>query len=225
MSEGSEVSTVTLCVEILKWQWPTHSVTKVRYRAARAAKKYCRYVIYVIDHIKSDQKVYLLEHWINLLQIALDSKAFKLLFVNSFRRLDKGTKGTRAHLRRLVWKTILHNTWMYGEYLQKTMFITFIFTLVQICICLFVFFSHVVFTKYCCKLSQLIWINLNPHINTFALPKGLDISVHPYESGGNICILWYWIPPLAENTDARWTWIFLWRSKVVKHLSPHWGRP
>ena len=146
---------------------------------------------YVIDHIKSDQKVYLLEHWINLLQIALDSKAFKLLFVNSFRRLDKGTKGTRAHLRRLVWKTILHNIWMYGEYLQKTMFITFIFTLMQICICLFVFFSHVVFTKYCCKLSQLIWINLNPHINTFALPKCLDISVHPYESGGIICILWY----------------------------------
>ena len=34
MSEGSQVSKVTLCVEILKW----HPVTKVRYRAARAAK-------------------------------------------------------------------------------------------------------------------------------------------------------------------------------------------
>ena len=39
MSEGSEVSKVTLCVETLKWQSVTESVTKVRYRAARAAKK------------------------------------------------------------------------------------------------------------------------------------------------------------------------------------------
>ena len=44
MSEGSEVSKVTLCVKILKWQSlthsVTHSVTKVRYRAARAAKNW-----------------------------------------------------------------------------------------------------------------------------------------------------------------------------------------
>ena len=39
MSEGSDVSKVTLCVETLKWQSVTESVTKVRYRAARAAKK------------------------------------------------------------------------------------------------------------------------------------------------------------------------------------------
>ena len=39
MSEGSKVSKVTLCVEILKWRWVTESLTKVRYRAARAAKK------------------------------------------------------------------------------------------------------------------------------------------------------------------------------------------
>ena len=38
ISEGSQVSKVTLCVKILKWQWPTQSLTKVRYRAARAAK-------------------------------------------------------------------------------------------------------------------------------------------------------------------------------------------
>ena len=42
MSEGSEVSNVTLCVKILKWQWVSQWVsewlTKVRYRAARAAK-------------------------------------------------------------------------------------------------------------------------------------------------------------------------------------------
>ena len=42
MSEGSEVSKVTLCVKILKWQSVSQSVseslTKVRYRAARAAK-------------------------------------------------------------------------------------------------------------------------------------------------------------------------------------------
>ena len=38
MSEGSQVSEVTLCVEILKWQSPTPTKTKVRYRAARAAK-------------------------------------------------------------------------------------------------------------------------------------------------------------------------------------------
>ena len=35
MSEGSQVSKVTLCVKILKWR----SGTKGRYRAARAAKK------------------------------------------------------------------------------------------------------------------------------------------------------------------------------------------
>ena len=40
MSEGSQVSKVTLCVEILKWQSPTTTKTKVRYRAARAAKNY-----------------------------------------------------------------------------------------------------------------------------------------------------------------------------------------
>ena len=34
MSEGSQVSKVTLCVKILKWQ----RLTEVRYRAARAAK-------------------------------------------------------------------------------------------------------------------------------------------------------------------------------------------
>ena len=43
MSEGSQVSKVTLCVKILKWRSLTHSLThsltKVRYRAARAAKK------------------------------------------------------------------------------------------------------------------------------------------------------------------------------------------
>ena len=37
----------------------------------------------------------------------------------------------------------------------------------------------------------------------------------------NICILWNWISTLGKNTDTRWTWIFLWRSKVVKHLSPN----
>ena len=36
MSEGSQVSKVTLCVKIQKWQSVTH---KGRYRAARAAKK------------------------------------------------------------------------------------------------------------------------------------------------------------------------------------------
>ena len=39
MSEGSQVSKVSLCVKILKWHPPTDPVTKVRYRAARAAKK------------------------------------------------------------------------------------------------------------------------------------------------------------------------------------------
>ena len=34
MSEGYQVSKVTLCVKILKW----HSISKGRYRAARAAK-------------------------------------------------------------------------------------------------------------------------------------------------------------------------------------------
>ena len=38
MSERSQVSKVTLCVKIQKWQWLTQWVTKVRYRAARAAK-------------------------------------------------------------------------------------------------------------------------------------------------------------------------------------------
>ena len=39
MSEGSQVSKVTLCVKILKWRSVTDPVTKVKYRAARAAKK------------------------------------------------------------------------------------------------------------------------------------------------------------------------------------------
>ena len=43
MSEGSQISKVTLCVKIQKWHWVSQSVsdslTKVRYRAARAAKK------------------------------------------------------------------------------------------------------------------------------------------------------------------------------------------
>ena len=93
----------------------------------------------------------------------------------------------------------------------------------HIFICLFVFFvsscRNMCFT-ICCKLSQLIWIQLNQHINTFALPKCLDICAHPYESGGNICILWNWISTLGKNRDTRWKWIFLWWSKVVKHLSP-----
>ena len=42
MSEGSQVSKVTLCVKILKWHPPNQSVsqslTKVMYRAAREAK-------------------------------------------------------------------------------------------------------------------------------------------------------------------------------------------
>ena len=42
MSEGFQVSKVSLCVKILKWQslthWVSESLTKVRYRAARAAK-------------------------------------------------------------------------------------------------------------------------------------------------------------------------------------------
>ena len=38
MSEGAQVSKVTLCVKILKWHPLTHSLTMVRYRAARAAK-------------------------------------------------------------------------------------------------------------------------------------------------------------------------------------------
>ena len=40
MSEGSQVPKVTLCVQIIKWQSLTHWLTKVRYRAARAAKKF-----------------------------------------------------------------------------------------------------------------------------------------------------------------------------------------
>ena len=39
MSEESQVSKVTLCVKILKWWSLSQSLTKVRYRAARAAKK------------------------------------------------------------------------------------------------------------------------------------------------------------------------------------------
>ena len=39
MSEGSQLSMVTLCVKIQKWQSVTQSLTKVSYRAARAAKK------------------------------------------------------------------------------------------------------------------------------------------------------------------------------------------
>ena len=38
MSKGSQVSKVTLCVKILKWQSVSESVTKVRYKGARAAK-------------------------------------------------------------------------------------------------------------------------------------------------------------------------------------------
>ena len=38
MSEGPQVSKVTLCVKILKWHPVSESLTKVRYRAARAAK-------------------------------------------------------------------------------------------------------------------------------------------------------------------------------------------
>ena len=40
MSEGSQVSKVTLCVKILKWRSLTDSGTKGRYRAARAAKNW-----------------------------------------------------------------------------------------------------------------------------------------------------------------------------------------
>ena len=42
MSEGYQVSKVTHCVKILKWHWLTHSVSKGRYRAARAAKNIAR---------------------------------------------------------------------------------------------------------------------------------------------------------------------------------------
>ena len=38
MSEGLEVSKVTICVKILKWHPVIDSLTKVRYRAARAAQ-------------------------------------------------------------------------------------------------------------------------------------------------------------------------------------------
>ena len=48
MCEGSEVSKVTLYVKILKWhspsQWVSEWVTKVRYRAARAAKDTVSYI-------------------------------------------------------------------------------------------------------------------------------------------------------------------------------------
>ena len=40
--KGSQVSRVTLCAEILKWQWVSHPLTMVRYKAARAAKKVIR---------------------------------------------------------------------------------------------------------------------------------------------------------------------------------------
>ena len=47
MSEGSQVSKVTICVKILKWHPVIDSLTKVRYRAARAAKNWglshCRF--------------------------------------------------------------------------------------------------------------------------------------------------------------------------------------
>ena len=47
MSEGLEVSKVTICVKILKWHPVIDSLTKVRYRAARAAKNWglshCRF--------------------------------------------------------------------------------------------------------------------------------------------------------------------------------------
>ena len=39
MSEGSQVSKVTLCVKNFKWRSVTDWLTEVRYRAARAAKK------------------------------------------------------------------------------------------------------------------------------------------------------------------------------------------
>ena len=39
ISEGSEVLKVALCVKIQKWHRVSQSLTKVRYRAARAAKK------------------------------------------------------------------------------------------------------------------------------------------------------------------------------------------
>ena len=39
MSEGFQVSKVTICAKILKWQLVSHLISKGRYRAARAAKK------------------------------------------------------------------------------------------------------------------------------------------------------------------------------------------
>ena len=54
MSEGSQVSEVTLCVEILKWHPLTHWVTKVRYRAARAAKNVLKKYNQVSDFILLD---------------------------------------------------------------------------------------------------------------------------------------------------------------------------
>ena len=50
MSEGSEVSKVSLCVNILKWQSVTDSVTKVRYRAAWAAKNMIKISKHVTGH-------------------------------------------------------------------------------------------------------------------------------------------------------------------------------
>ena len=48
MSEGFQVSKVTHSVEILKWHWITDSLTKVRYRAARAADKTKFYTMFQI---------------------------------------------------------------------------------------------------------------------------------------------------------------------------------
>ena len=42
MSEGLEVSKVTICVKILKWHPVIDSLTKVRCRAARAAKNFAQ---------------------------------------------------------------------------------------------------------------------------------------------------------------------------------------
>ena len=39
MSEGFQVSKVTISAKILKWQLVSHLISKGRYRAARAAKK------------------------------------------------------------------------------------------------------------------------------------------------------------------------------------------
>ena len=51
MSEESQVSKVTLCVKILKWQSLSESLTKVRYRAAGAAKK----LLVIFDILRTTQ--------------------------------------------------------------------------------------------------------------------------------------------------------------------------